>query len=476
MDLLMSAKERDRLRSLAQVEAGQLGRVEAAGRLKLSVRQVARLLVRYREEGDGGLVHRSRGRPSNRRIAGEVREGALKELSGPYKGFGPTLASEKLAERDGIAVSRETVRKWQSEAGLRHPRRRGAPHRSWRVRRSGFGSLVQMDTSEHAWLGDEGEECVLQSMIDDATSRVQLRFAPSDTTASNMSLLREWLTRYGRPLGLYVDRASHFTVNRPSTVEEDLLGKEPATQIGRALRELGIEHVVAYSPQAKGRVERLFGTCQDRLVKELALRGIRTIAEANRYLDEEFVPLWEERWTVAPASPADAHRSVEGYDLAAILSHQEERTVQSDYTIRYRNVRYQIARGNVTAGLRGAKVTVEERLDGSVHLRWRSRYLEHESRGDARLRPPAAAATPKPRRGYSGHKPAADHPWKQPYDRALRARAAAAGPGDEHGAPSSGVKGLRSATRTATPPLTPPAGAQDRLTVAGRRRNLATPP
>jgi transposase len=436
MDLRMSAKERDRLRIVSQTSEGKLSMSEGAGLSGVSERQFRRVLSRWRSEGDAGLVHRLRGRASNRRLSAELRAAALEQLRGPYTGFGPTLASEKLREHDGIAVSRETVRKWMAGEGLWQPRRRGVTHRSWRERRSCFGELVQMDTSEHDWFEGRGEKCVLLAMIDDATSVALLRFASSDTTASNMSLLKTWVARNGRPMGLYVDRAGHFQVNRPTTVEEDLADLPAEAQIGRALRELGIKHVVAHSPQAKGRVERLFGTCQDRLVKELRLRGIGTIAEANAYLEREFMPMWNARFTVAPAREADAHRSAAGYDLDAILSHQEERVVQNDYTVRYRNVRYQIARGSVRAGLRGSKVTVEERLDGSVRLRWRGGYLTSEARGDARmrpsatahagagatvgLRPPSAPApAPKPRRLSSANKPASDHPWRKPYKRTL---------------------------------------------------------
>lgn len=481
MELRMSAKERDRLKVLSQLAQGQLSRGEASVHLGLSLRQLDRVRARLASEGDAGLLHRLRGRRSNRGIAGEVVSSARERLEGLYKGCGPTLASEKLEEWDGIVASRETVRQWMIAAGTWTARERSAKHRSWRKRRSCFGDLVQMDTSIHDWFGGRGEPCVLLSMIDDATSRVLLRFASSDTTSANMDLLRTWVEWHGRPRGLYVDRAGHFVVTRPATVEEDLTGRAAESQIGRALRELEINLVVAHSPQAKGRVERSFGTCQDRLVQELRMRGIGTIEEANAYLEREFMPMWNARFAVAAASEADAHRSVEGYDLEAILSRQEARVVQRDYTVRHENRRYQIARASVTAGLRGSRVTVEQRLDGSVHLRWRDRYLVFEDRGDARLRPPAArlpqAASASPRRRGTAVKPASDHPWREPYDRKLAARAeGAADPGRENGARDGNVKGPRSAARTAPPPLTPPPRAKRRLPEAGRERNDAPPP
>jgi len=290
MDLRMSSKERDRLRVVGQGVSGELRLGEGARLVGLSDRQFRRVVGRFGREGDAGLLHRLRGRASNRRIGEEERARAVEQLRGAYKGFGPTLASEKLGVRDGIIVSRETVRNWQIEEGLRPVRRRGVTHRRWRPRRSCLGELVQMDTSEHDWLEGRGEECVLIGMIDDATSWVLLRFFGSDTTESNMLMLHGWLSRYGRPHGLYVDGASHFQVNRASSVEEDLAGLGAETQIGRALRELSIEHIAAHSPQAKGRVERLFGTCQDRVVKELRLGGIQTVSDANEYLEREFMP------------------------------------------------------------------------------------------------------------------------------------------------------------------------------------------
>ena len=423
MELRMSAKERDRVRVLEQVRSGQLKRGEACEQLRVSERQFRRIAGRYEKAGDAGLVHRSRGRVSNRRFPAEVRARAVEELEGPYKGFGPTLAAEKLEELNGIVVSRETVRKWQAEEKLREPRRRGVTHREWRERRACFGEMVQIDTSKHDWLEGRGESCVLIGMIDDATSRAALRFFESDTTKTNMAMLGRWMRRHGRPLAVYGDKASHFVVNRGSTVEEDLTGVESESQIGRALRELEVEYIRAHSPQAKGRVERLFGTCQDRLVKELRLGGIGTIAEANKYLDRHFVPMWNRRFTVAPLSEADAHRGLEGHDLGAILSNQECRVVRNDYTIQFGKARYQILRGSAAAGLRGSKVIVEERLDGRLWLRWRGRYLDHVRVG-ARGAPPPAT----PRVGSSslrssspprGVPPSPNHPWKRAYKRTL---------------------------------------------------------
>lgn len=416
----MSSRDRDRLKVLSQVSSGHLSRIAGSRLLGLSERQFRRLLGRYETEGDSCVVHGLRGRSSNRSIPESVRSQALALIRDRYGDFGPTLASEKLSSEHGIELSRETVRQLMIAEGLWKPRRRRVVHRRWRARRECFGELVQIDTSEHDWFEGRGESCVLVGMIDDATSHAYLRFFASDTSEANMRVLLEWLRLHGRPVAIYGDKASHFVVNRGTTVEEELHDRDPETQIGRALRELDIEYIAAHSPQAKGRVERLFGTCQDRLVKELRLREIGSIEEANALLDEEFLPLWSARFTQEPASSVDAHRSRKGFDLSAILSHQEERVVRNDYTIRYRNETHQIARKSVRAGLRGSRVLVEKRLDGTLRLGWRGQYLSHrrvaevEAGASVRLGLPSAPSSTRKSSGSSKwRKPAADHPWRQ---------------------------------------------------------------
>ncbi|MGB2976059.1 MAG: ISNCY family transposase [Phycisphaerae bacterium] len=422
----MSRKERDRLKVVAALAERRLRQRAAAGLVGLSERQVRRILVRYRAEGDAGLVHRARGRPSNRRVPETLRRRVMGRVVRQYRDFGPTLATEKLAERDGLRVSRETLRGWMMAEGLWKPRRPRREVHLWRPRRPSFGELVQMDTSEHAWFEGRGDaEPVLVKMIDDATSRTLLRFFPADTTEANLQMLGLWLRRHGRPGAIYADRDSIFKVNRPPTGEETRAGRQAETQFGRALRELGSDYIPAASPEAKGRVERSFQTDQDRLVKELRLRGISDIPSANAYLEAEYEPMLNARFTVPPASSVDAHRPAKGYDLAAILSIQTVRTVANDYTVRHGGRRYQIERRSIAGGLRGSKVIVEERLDGSMRLRFRGRYLRwHEvasaapnpptrqrRRGAGASTPPPVAPAPAPRR------PAADHPWRQPFQK-----------------------------------------------------------
>ena len=371
---------------------------------------------RAKVEGAQGLVHRSRGRPSNRRIDAGTHAAAVAFMKGEdFHDYGPTLLSETFAEEKGIAVSRETMRQWMAAEGCWKPRKAKVQHRQWRERKACCGEMVQMDTSIHEWFEGRGEEAVLIAIIDDAKSELFCRFCRGDSTASNMSVLREYIRRHGRPRSLYVDKASHFMTSRPPTPGEQRTGKGAQTQIQRALEELHIKHITAHSPQAKGRVERCFATLQDRLVKGLRRAKIATIEEANAYLEKVFIPLWRRRFIQAPREAANAHRSRKGYDLNAIFSHQETRCVTDDYTFSYRGVRYQIEKRSIAAGLRRSNVTIEERLDGTRKIRWRGRYL--------RCHPVASqAATPKATRPDksrigsntpANRKPARNHPWRR---------------------------------------------------------------
>jgi hypothetical protein len=421
----LSQRERDRWKVLHEVEQGHLQQVEAARRLHLSDRQVRRLQVRVRREGDRGVIHRLRGRPSNRKISAAVTQRALRRLGQPrYAGFGPTLAAEHLA-RAGIRVSRETLRGWMSQAGLWRPRRqRVAAVHVWRPRRAAFGELVLMDTSEHAWLEDRGPKLCLIAMIDDATSRLWARFVEHDTTEENLRTLEGWLRRYGRPLALYTDKDSIFQPAGPPTRDEQLRGEPARTQFGRALAELGIEWLPAHSPQAKGRIERSFETLQDRLIKELRVAGIDTRDGANHFLEITFLPQWEERFTVAPRCALDAHRPLgREHRLEQILSVRVARTVASDYTVKWQGQRWGVPRDAVCAGLRGARVEIERRLEGSHWLRFRGHYLPlvacpaaaPASLTPSGLRPPGVSdRKPKPKRKSI---PPPDHPWRRPWKR-----------------------------------------------------------
>lgn len=393
----MTQADRDRLVALKKVNQKLITQLEAAEELEISVRQVQRLLAALRTGGDQALVHGLCGRASNRKIDDSVRGEAVRILSAPvYAGFGPTLAAEYLGEQHGIEISKETARQWMMAAKLWRGRKQKGPQvHLWRPRRSRFGELVQWDTSEHDWLEGRGEQLYLIAMIDDATSRLFARFALHDSREENMKLLWAYLEKFGRPLMLYTDKASLFRNHQKRRRDEPGVDQDsvemPPTQIGRALRELGIGWTGAHSPQAKGRVERNFGTAQDRLVKGMRVAGVKSIEQANEYLLEDYLVWWEREMTVEAANPDDAHRPLEkSHNLAASLSQVETRQVRPDYTLRWEGKLYQIERRAVVAGLRGASVRVEKRLDGSLAVRHGEKYLPVEECGAAdRGRAPA---------------------------------------------------------------------------------------
>jgi transposase len=375
--LVLSTRDRDRLKVLHEVKQGHLTQRAAAEQLQVSDRWVRQLLGRMRREGDRGVVHRLRGRVSPRRLGERRRNQILKLVKAKYRDFGPTLAAEYLGEEDGIAISKETLRQLLTAAGLwRAKRRRAEEVHVWRPRRSCRGELVQWDTSEHQWLEGRGPRLQLVAMIDDASSIAYGRFVGRDTMAENLRVLWGYLECWGRPVEFYTDKDSLFTVNRPAPLAADEAVAEELTQIGRALRELGIGWIAAHSPQAKGRIERFFGTAQDRLVKGMRRANICSLEQANTYLEGTYLPLWNRRFTVAAANPTDAHRRLlPEHHLAAILSQVEERVVTNDYAIRYQGKIYQIGRKEIRAGMRGGRVRVKNRLDGSLAVRFRDRYL-----------------------------------------------------------------------------------------------------
>ncbi|MFQ5724026.1 MAG: ISNCY family transposase [Terriglobia bacterium] len=370
--MALSKRERDRLVVLRQLKQGKLTQRAAAEQLGLSPRWVRKLARRLRQQGDRGLAHRLRGRVSNRAHDAPTRRRALELVREHYPDYGPTLASEMLASDHDLAVNRETLRQWMSREGLWKPRRaRLKRAHVWRARRRRRGELVQWDTSEHDWLEGRGPKLYLTAMIDDATSELVARFASSDSTAENLRLLGRYLEQRGRPVAVYTDKASLFQVNRPLHHNKHLDGKPQPTQIGRALEELDIRRVTAHSPQAKGRVERCFGTLQDRLVKALRRVGADDVEQANRYLEEKFLAEWNERFTREPAEAVDAHRRLRKDQRAAsILSHVESRVIGNDYTVSWQGRRYQIAAGEAKPRMRKASVRVEQRLDGELWLRW----------------------------------------------------------------------------------------------------------
>lgn len=391
--LEMSSGERDRLRLMGMVKVGKMRLRKAAELLAVSYRQGKRIYRRYREEGDKGLVHRARGRPSNRSKAAGFKAEVIERYRGRYEGFGPTLASEKLAG-EGYRVDHETLRRWLIEAQVWARQRKRRGYRRWRERKAHRGELVQMDGSHHDWFEGRGERAVLMNLVDDSTGTSFAQFHAGETTQAAMATLWGYIRRYGMPRALYVDRDTVYVTDREPTIQEDLAGVGPLTQFGRAAWKLGIEIITANSPQAKGRVERSHGVYQDRLVKELRLAGVGTIAEGNALLDDSLLDDHNSRFAVAPRGTADLHRPVpRGLDLRRVFCIEDERTMDNDWTVRHHGKVFQvIRRGGVLPPARG-KVTVQEWLDGSLHLAYRGCEVAYEEI-TAKMPPRNATASP----------------------------------------------------------------------------------
>jgi transposase len=413
----LTKKALHRLKVVEAVSEKRLSQAEAARQLGITRRQVKRLAAAYRREGAESSVSRRLGKPSNRRLKDPLRDSIRALLVERYPDFGPTLAGEKLLEVHALEVSIETVRQLLTELGLWKPKTRkaGRPFQA-RERRARFGESIQIDGSPHAWFEGRGPSCTLIVFIDDATGRpTQLYFAPSETTAAYREVLRRHLALYGRPVALYSDRHSIFRINR-----EDPANGHTQTQFGRALEGLEIEAIHAHTPQAKGRVERANQTFQDRLVKELRLRGISDIDSANAFLPE-FIADYSRRFAVAPVSSADAHRPVvhSARELDLLLSDHSERTRSKNLTLQYRNTLYQLQHRGPGYPLRGAKVTVCDGDNGEVVLLYAGKELPYTTyqRGAAvpktedekTLNARVDAAV-----GRQTAKPGPNHPWRKP--------------------------------------------------------------
>jgi transposase len=413
--IMATREELRRLHVVEKVLEGGVKQVEAAEILSLSFRHIRRVVKRVRQEGQRGIVHRLRGRPSNRKIGDQLKDKVIKLYRGSYKGFGPTLASEKLLERDGVNISDETLRRWLIETGDWKRGRNRRRHRQWRERKGHRGEMVQMDGSHHAWFEDRGEPCVLMGYIDDATGSVFGRFYDYEGTMPAMDSFKRYVRKRGLPLKVYLDGHSTYKSTAKPTIEEQLEGVEPLSEFERALKELGVEVSHAHSPQAKGRIERLFRTFQDRVIKEMRLRGIKTIEEGNKFL-EEYLPLYNKRFSVRPRDKDDLHRRLpRGMDLDAFLCIKTERTLRNDFTVAHNHKLYQIEEAT-----KASKVIVQDRMDGSMRVTSQGRALrfrEITERPITKNRRPVAT---KRRKTYI---PPADHPWrrvkinKYPYNR-----------------------------------------------------------
>jgi transposase len=377
-ELLMSKKERRRIRVLERVKMGMMTLKEAAPLMDVSYRQAIRIKKRYTQQGSPGLIHRSRGQESNRKANQAVKEAILKRYEERYAGFGPTFATEKL-EAEGYQIHHETLRRWLLENGLWQRQRKRNQYRQRREPKQRFGEMVQLDGSHHRWFEERGGTCCLMNMVDDATKTTYAILTEQETTEAAMRLLWGWIERYGIPMSLYCDRKNVYITDREPTLEEQLEGQEPLTAFGKACEKLGIEIITAYSPQAKGRVERSHGVFQDRFVKQLRLLDISSIAAANEVLAGGFLEDLNRRFTVAPIEAQDAHVKINRrVDLRTLFCFEDTRAVSNDWVVRYANLYFQLKRQKGVEIRANMKVTVAEWLDRSIHILFKNKELLYE--------------------------------------------------------------------------------------------------
>jgi hypothetical protein len=369
--IMLSQKDLKRFYVIEKVREGTVKQVSAAEILSLSTRQIRRILSRIGKEGSRGIVHRSRGNPSNRRYSDTVKSRSIALYRQRYRGFGPTLAAEKLSESHGIGITDETLRKWLIASGDWKKARKRALHRQWRERKQHCGAMVQMDGSHHDWFEGRGPRCVLMGYIDDATSRSFCRFYEYEGTMPAMDSFKRYIRKYGIPLSVYLDKHGAYKSKGKPTLEEELQEIGPLSEFERALSELQVEVIHANSPQAKGRIERLFGTLQDRLVKEMRLRDIKSIEEANTFLDQ-YLSAYNRRFAVSPVSREDIHRDIpKGLNLNDIFCLKTKRTLRNDFTVAHNRKLYQ-----VQSHIRASAVVVHDRLDGSMAITHKDRPVQ----------------------------------------------------------------------------------------------------
>lgn len=410
----MSVKELDRFQIIKKLLAKHINGPAAAGLLDLTTRQIRRLKARVKQFGVQGLIHGNRGQASHNQINDSEKNRIIKLLHERYSDFKPTFAAEKLSENHRLDYDPKTIRQIMINEGLWHPRSKGkvSVYRAWRQRRSCYGEMIQFDGSYEHWLEDRGgtgEICLLAG-IDDATGKlVYAKFAEHEGVFPVFSFWREYLQNHGKPRFIYLDKFSTYNLNHKLAKENS----DTLTQFERACQEAGIELIKANSPQAKGRVERLFQTLQDRLIKELRLSNISSVNEANLFLQKTFIPRFNARFAVPPANQTNLHQQLtlrELNRLTAVFSRQTERTVLNDFTFSFKNQWYQLTKGQLVTVCKKDTVIVEEHLDQTIQIRLRGKYLNYE------LLPQ------RPERQINkqmwvlpavGHVPAADHPWRQ---------------------------------------------------------------
>lgn len=417
----LSSKELERAAVLQRVLNKTITQKQAGRSLGITTRQLRRLLATYRSKGSAGLANKSRGKPSNRQLPQTTKDRAIELVKAKYPDFGPTLASEKLLKLDNVEIDHETLRRLMVKAGIWQHKQRKPIHRTRRERRACYGDMEQFDGCRHDWFEGRlpnGDWATLLASRDDANNTVVAQFLDYEGTRPVMTFWWNYFKAYGKPTSIYLDRHSTYKVNSKNALDDDQM----ISQFERAMKQISVGIIHANSPQAKGRIENLFGTLQDRLVKELRLEGINEIDAANTFLRDVFLPDFNTRFCVTPQSETDVHRLLQpSEDLAAILSVQSTRYINRDFTIRFKNQWLQLTKIQPTLVLPGNQVTIEERLDNSLHLRLKGHYLKYVC---LTIKPASSnkqliALTSNPGKdeqrtaGKPGHKPSPSHPWRK---------------------------------------------------------------
>lgn len=408
--LIMTKKEVSRLSVLEKLNAGALTQIKTAEIMGITDRQVRRILKRFKRDGPAGLIHGLRGQHGNHQLNNDLLTMALKLVEEKYRDFGPTLAAEKLWEIDQLKIDHDTLRRKMITEGLWQPKKRKIRHRSWRERKECFGQMIQFDGSHHDWFEGRGEKCVLLASRDDATNQTEALFVPAEDTLSVLKFWKSYFLKHGKPKSIYLDCHSIYKTTRPIQGQgEDF----DLTQFERAMKELEIEVIHAYSPQAKGRVENLFGTLQDRLVKELRLEGIADMMRANQYLKTRFLPAFNRRFSLLTKLSVNLHQMLGSQtDLDKILAIRKTRYLNNDFTLRFENRWFQLAKIQPTLVLPRQSITIEKHLDGHLKICLRDQYLNFQEIPKCIIpEKPMIALTSNPNSG--AWKPASDHPWRK---------------------------------------------------------------
>jgi len=399
----MRRKELKRLHVIQKAISKGIKQKEASELLKICERQVRRIVKRVRKEGEEGIIHRSRGRRAHNATDDRIKAKILRLSETKYSGFGPTLLSEKLFENEKIKKSDETLRKWMLAAGLWHEKRKKRKHRRWRERKSYRGEMVQMDGSHHDWLEGRGPRLVLMGYIDDADNKAYARFYEYEGTIPAMDSFKRYIRKKGIPHSVYFDNHTTYKSTRKATIEEELENIDPMSQFERALNELDVRFIHAKSAPAKGRIERLFRTFQDRLVKELRLANTKTLEEANALLDK-FLPKFNKRFSIKPAKKESLYRPIpKGLDLDKILCKQTKHVLRNDFTVAHEKKLYQVLdRTNAR------EVEVQERVNGQMLIVYKDQRLKYKE------------ITKKPKKmiikkvkGRKRYIPPANAPWRR---------------------------------------------------------------